>query len=244
MEVHKHPHHVTHKKKWGEYLLEFFMLFLAVFLGFIAENIREHSVEHTRAEQFARSLLSDLKADTAALYSAITYGNKKIKAIDSLFVQLDLPKEKWKDTLIYKYSSFSGRVRSFAHSSGTYEQMKASGSLRYFKQELADLLNKYDVQSKKVEAREILGLNVITENLNPLVAKILEVRSLIQIQDRIAPTHSLVLRNTDKENIALWINYCAVVQSTQERTLIEYNSMLIKAKQIMEDLQKQYHLKK
>ena len=22
MEVHKHPHHVTHKKKWGEYLLK------------------------------------------------------------------------------------------------------------------------------------------------------------------------------------------------------------------------------
>ena len=38
MEVHKHPHHVTHKKKWAEYLLEFFMLFLAVFLGFLAEN--------------------------------------------------------------------------------------------------------------------------------------------------------------------------------------------------------------
>jgi hypothetical protein len=27
MEVHKHPHHVTHKKKWGEYLLEFVMIF-------------------------------------------------------------------------------------------------------------------------------------------------------------------------------------------------------------------------
>ena len=27
MEVQKHPHHVTHKKKWTEYLLEFFMLF-------------------------------------------------------------------------------------------------------------------------------------------------------------------------------------------------------------------------
>jgi len=26
MEVHKHPHHVTHKKKWGEYLLEFSLL--------------------------------------------------------------------------------------------------------------------------------------------------------------------------------------------------------------------------
>lgn len=42
MEVHKHPHHVTHKKKWGEYFLEFLMLFLAVFLGFLAENFREH----------------------------------------------------------------------------------------------------------------------------------------------------------------------------------------------------------
>jgi hypothetical protein len=32
MEVHQ-PHHLTHKKKWREYLLEFFMLFLGVFLS-------------------------------------------------------------------------------------------------------------------------------------------------------------------------------------------------------------------
>src|SRR6476660_3728816 len=67
MEVHKHPLHVTHKKKWGEYLLEFFMLFLAVFLGFIAENIRENSVERHREKEFAQLLLLDLKADTTAL---------------------------------------------------------------------------------------------------------------------------------------------------------------------------------
>jgi len=33
MEVHKHSHHVTHKKKWTEYLLEFFMLFVYWFFG-------------------------------------------------------------------------------------------------------------------------------------------------------------------------------------------------------------------
>ena len=38
MEVHKHPHHLTHKKKWTEYLLEFFMLFFAVFLGFVGRH--------------------------------------------------------------------------------------------------------------------------------------------------------------------------------------------------------------
>jgi hypothetical protein len=53
MEVHHHPHHVTHKKQWSEYLLEFFMLFVAVFLGFIAENIRENISEHKDAKQLA-----------------------------------------------------------------------------------------------------------------------------------------------------------------------------------------------
>jgi hypothetical protein len=54
MEVHKHPHHVTHKKKWGEYFLEFLMLFLAVFLGFLAENIREHKVEREREKNILK----------------------------------------------------------------------------------------------------------------------------------------------------------------------------------------------
>src|SRR6476659_1817814 len=66
MEVHKHPHHVTHKKKWGEYLLEFFMLFLAVFLGFVAENIRETNVEHTHEKEYAQQLYTEFYADSIA----------------------------------------------------------------------------------------------------------------------------------------------------------------------------------
>src|SRR5438045_883094 len=71
MEVHKHPHHVTHKKRWGEYFLEFLMIFLAVFLGFVAENIREkssnreieknnRSEEHTSELQSLRHLVCRL----------------------------------------------------------------------------------------------------------------------------------------------------------------------------------------
>src|SRR5882762_978324 len=63
MEVHKHPHHVTDKKKWSEYFLEFFMLFLAVFLGFLAENWREHIVEHERAHQFLESMMLDVRTN-------------------------------------------------------------------------------------------------------------------------------------------------------------------------------------
>src|SRR5450755_1114446 len=65
MEVHKHPHHLTHKKKWIEYLLEFLMIFLAVFLGFLAEYQLEHVIEKQRANDFALSLQRDLVTDTA-----------------------------------------------------------------------------------------------------------------------------------------------------------------------------------
>jgi len=242
MEVHKHPHHVTHKKKWGEYFLEFLMLFLAVFLGFVAENIREHTIENKRAKQFAVSLLSDIKADTAALHLALSYGNKKIKGVDGLIAQIEQPKEKWKDTLVYTYMGLAGRTRPFKHNSGTYEQIKASGSLRYFKQELTDLLNQYDVQAKKTAVREDIHQNYASNLLNPFVFQVVDIRPVIQIQDGRLPTHPLVFRKTDAETIALWINYAAVVQSTQERTVVEYNIMLAKANQIISALQKEYHL--
>src|SRR6185503_1625235 len=81
MEVHKHPHHVTHKKKWGEYFLEFLMLFLAVFLGFLAENFREHQVEKERAKQYILSFCEDLKKDTTRINTLIKYDDEKIAAL-------------------------------------------------------------------------------------------------------------------------------------------------------------------
>jgi len=241
MEIHSHTH--TPRKKWTHYFWEFLMLFLAVFCGFLAENQREHMIEHKRAKQFAVSLLSDLKADTAALNTVIDFGNKKIKTVDSLIEQLELPKEKWRDALIYKYQGIAGRYRPFEHNSGTYEQMKTSGSLRYFKQELTDLLNQYDVQAKKTGVREDIHLNHSSNRLIPFMSHILDVRSVIQIQDGALPTYPLVFRKSDKESIALWINYVAVAQSTLKRTVVEYDSMLEKAKQIIGALQKEYRLK-
>src|ERR1044071_9826559 len=69
MDVHKHSHHLTHKKRLGEYFLEFFMLFLAVFLGFIAENIREHTVETKRAKEYAYALLQDINENITQMDS-------------------------------------------------------------------------------------------------------------------------------------------------------------------------------
>ena len=131
MEVH-HPHHPTHKKKWSEYIIEFIMLFTAVFLGFIAENIREHAVEQNRAKEFSASLVQDLQSDTIAI-------NKQIKSIglysavsDSL-LQLSKTKLEGRNASQFSfYSRFAYWTVPILWNRNTFEQIKNSGSLRYF----------------------------------------------------------------------------------------------------------------
>ena len=72
---------------------------------------------------------------------------------------------------------------------------------------------------------------------------IVDLRPVIQMQDGKVPTYPLIFYKTDKETIKLWINYTSAVQSTQERAVVEYNYMLAKAKQIIPELKKEYHLK-
>jgi hypothetical protein len=194
-----------------------------------------------RARQFARSLLNDLKEDTLALRTAIDFGYKKMESIDSLLTQLELPKKQWNDGLIYKYQAPAGRVRPFGYNSGTYEQMKSSGSLRYFKPELADLLNQYAVQATKTKAREDIHVNYAANLLIPFTVHSLDFRVLAQIQNGIPPSYPLTFRKTDDETIALWINYAVLTQSTQQRTVVEYETMLVKAREIIATIGKVYH---
>ena len=130
MEVHKHPHHVTHKKKWAEYLLEFFMLFLAVFLGFLAENWREHSVEKERAHQFLESMLVDVRTNMKNLDS-LTMQDRAIIINHDSMVNWLLADSATIDRAAFARTMGAVWVRNCLIRKETYEQMKSSGSLRY-----------------------------------------------------------------------------------------------------------------
>jgi hypothetical protein len=133
MEVHTHPHHLMHKKKWGEYFLEFFMLFLAVFLGFVAENIRENAVEHERAKEYANLLIEDLNTDTVELNTASYIMNLIITAGDSLGNLLSKDARSIKGGKLYFYEYLSSRSWNFISHDATIQQLKSSGALRYFR---------------------------------------------------------------------------------------------------------------
>jgi hypothetical protein len=145
MEVHKHPHNVTHKKRWAEYFLEFMMIFLAVTLGFFAETVRENMTEQKRAKEFAAALVKDLTADTAQLTTYRKYFVYAANNVDTLMRLLSVadPKEVPSGKL-YWYGLWGGAPRFFVPNDATFQQMKSSGSLRYFKKTVAADVAMYD----------------------------------------------------------------------------------------------------
>ncbi|HEX4851272.1 MAG TPA: hypothetical protein VFV08_10715 [Puia sp.] len=130
MEVHKHPHHITHKKKWGEYLLEFFMLFLAVFLGFIAENVREHEVEKKHEKVFIKSLLEDLKLDTVTFTKNANNFDLILEKDDSLVHLLNSRDVKNYGSELYYFERLSTRSIPLAINDATFQQLKNSSGFR------------------------------------------------------------------------------------------------------------------
>ena len=99
MEIHNHSH--TARKKWNHYFWEFLMLFLAVTLGFFVENQREHYIEHKREKAYIRSLIRDLKQDTASVnHSAMLRTNVR-NMVDSLLILLKTEKPQQVSSRIY-----------------------------------------------------------------------------------------------------------------------------------------------
>ena len=145
MEVHKHPHHVTHKKKWGEYLLEFIMLFLAVFLGFLAENFREHQVEKERGNQYIESFYEDLKADTASISLNTTFDEEKIQALNNTSSCYEMVEKNMNNTsCLLDIIRACAVNRPFMRTDRTLKQLANAGGFRLLKKEDADSILSYE----------------------------------------------------------------------------------------------------
>ncbi len=128
MEVHKHPHHVTYKKKWGEYLLEFFMIFLAVTVGFFAERLREHIDDKQKEEDYIVSLIADLKADRKSADQTINNLKFGERLLDSLFRAInDSVQIKNQGDLIYYAARLGPKIGTYVNNERTFDQLNNGG---------------------------------------------------------------------------------------------------------------------
>ena len=134
MEVHAHSH--TARKKWTHYFWEFLMLFLAVFCGFLAEYQLQHTIEHQREKEYAKALYDELQADSIVFANKIRGRRDKEKDCDYLIRYIrdssltNLPREFYPAYTVVMYLITS---YTFEPKDGVLNQLKGSGSLRYFK---------------------------------------------------------------------------------------------------------------
>ena len=172
MEVHHHAHH-TGKKNWKSYFWEFLMLFLAVTLGFFFENQREHYIENIRAKEFSKSLIQDLQNDITAIQRHTKTATMFIALADSL-INLSPTKLEGRAAAQFSfYTRFMYWTGSIIWNRATFEQIKNSGGLRYFKnQQLLEKLMKYDGIINKIEMEaynhQVRG-NLLVNHINQII---------------------------------------------------------------------------
>ena len=241
MEVQKHPHHVTHTKKWTEYLLEFFMLFLAVFLGFVAENIREDKVEKSRAVKFAKNLLSDLKKDTAEFTVAIAKQQINSKGIDTLIQILRRPdyQSHLKDFLNkfpYIYNNYI-----ITRYDATSQQLTYSGNLRLFENiDLYNNLTSYYSQIRKYN-ETMNSLSAFRQPIIDNMAGILDYRNNI---DSTIHMHSIKDASGwlagNEQALNKFILNISVLQTIFSGQVIQINILKQKATLLVDQISQEY----
>ena len=235
MEVHKHPHHVTHKKKWGEYLLEFFMLFLAVFLGFIAENIRENSVEHKRGIEYIKSFAEDLKKDTAQFSRLIIELNNQDYITDGIFTCYDSITHNFSTDCLKKIITNSVGFTDFIYTDRTIQQLKNAGGLRFIQnKDVADSIITYDAAIRT----ELIHQDVLEMYQQKAIDEISSITDFSSFHKLYRRTNTgtdfkIQLLKTDKAAINKYFNILFVFKSNLNSQMRLLQNLKLKATRLI-----------
>jgi hypothetical protein len=252
MEVHKHPHHVTHKKKWTEYLLEFFMLFLAVFLGFVAENVRENSVEREREKQYMESFITDLQNDTATLVAGFRLKDERVRAIDSVFLFFESHHDvKTVPGIIFRNMYRTIWDRHYRRNSTTIDQLKNAGGLRLIRKKIvADSIAAYDLKWERADFWRESYMNNLVE-AKDLLHKIFDANDLLFYYRTGAAGTTLQAPVTDSiKNINIYsadlneyLNFLHDQKITTTQDENGYKQLMASAVRLIELIKREYNLK-
>jgi hypothetical protein len=137
MEVRHHPH--VEKKGMKEYFLEFLMIFVAVTMGFIAESTRENIANRVKEKHYIKSIITDLKKDTANIALSIHMQNLLVKKMENV---LNIPVEKLndlslQDALYQNLVPFYASFWIFVQNNNTVTELKNAAGFSVFSNQKA-----------------------------------------------------------------------------------------------------------
>ena len=254
MDVHTHTH--TERKRLKHYLFEFLMLFLAVFAGFLAENLREHIVEQKRTNLYAEQFYEELRLDTSSLVSFIKNSGVVYKKYDTLVKMLKTGvsgDKKWKE--FYYYSFDVDVYNTITFHNASFEQIKNSGSLRYFTSKpLVDAIQDYIGAKDYVESFQTGLVNYFDNRFTPFVEANFDKELLyydVHYHDR--NRFDSLWNNSSKPTMFLSGNKNAAIMYKNMLLTIKdfyvqslgdfYMGLLSKSNHLIDILRKEYHLK-
>jgi hypothetical protein len=247
MEVHAHTY--TARKKWTHYFWEFIMLFLAVFCGFLAEYQLEHKIEKNREKQFMRSMIEDMKADTASISLLNQLRMDRLQMADSLSYTIIENKHGENGAAVYFWGRRISRRGYFFSSDGTMQQLKNSGGLRLIRSEIiADKIIAYDVLYRDIMYQQNLE-EVLLNEYRLAASRIFDAAvfyRMTNLKDSILVEKSEGNPQLkDSSPVALnelvnKLNYWAVASTRLLHMLVQLKGNAI---ELIEVIKKEYHLK-
>jgi hypothetical protein len=261
MEVHAHSH--TPRKKWTHYFWEFLMLFLAVFCGFLAEYQLEHKIERDRAKELAKSLYDELRDDSVNINLRVKNRLRQevsIKWLMDYFKDSSLVNVSKAFSIHYLYGIHFRTPSVFEARTVVLEQLKNSGSLRYFRSEkLQKLIGDLSVAILHINDRQAVEHNVREQFIHPFTIRhydyefdsritrggtllFVDAINAYEKSNEIIPFHFGHIENFDRETAinTLGLFGMSALRATRQQHFqkyIELNTELLK------ELRKEYNLK-
>jgi len=224
MEVHHHPDLHHKRKKFGEYILEFFMIFLAVTMGFFAESIREHYVEVRNTRLYLQTFRQELVHNKRVFVSNDSLYKTIVPSQDSI-IRIFFEKRENQDLhLMGRLLRHVKRVLPLAIDKAAYQAMVNSGGLKNIDDlTLRDSMSTYIGQIEAIEAYNSIVYNRLGNAL-PEIAKLEDMHDWgpQTVNPNYVPETLPYPELTERER-RLIINYYAInrVQFSADMRLIE-----------------------
>jgi hypothetical protein len=243
MEVHAHTH--TPRKKWIHYFWEFLMLFLAVFCGFLAENQREHMIENKREKKFMKSLIYDLRQDTASLNSSLKEVAYSRSLQDSVLLFLNgfTPEDYLPPDFKYNITWSLNRF-SVVFNDVTAMQLKNAGNLRLIRnQETIRKISEYwtEQENMKIALERYLEYRNRCREFNE---KLFDFAEFVLAEDSLIkmPERGMKIIRKDPALWAEFKNNFAHCRITTGSVLYHLNKQMELGNELIQVLVKEYHL--
>lgn len=153
------------------YSIELVVMMLGVTAGFTLTNWAETRKEYKLANEYMKSLQSDLEIDIKNLHFHDSINAEKIEEMTQLLILLKTNNQEEMLT-INNYVSKAIRNTSFFHASKTtYESIKQGGQINIIKdmQLKNELISLYESQYEELKISETILLEDIRNRLEPIV---------------------------------------------------------------------------